>query len=137
MHTAHARAQHLRFQFKCGFKPFRLPLLLLTQVSTATTKRSREFDSNWCRSDCFHHTASGGWDRTCWSISILSLESMSVSLRHHWLKNRAQLNKGEQMPKAARYQKGVDVPPSARSMLNSVTDTYWRHALTRGEGGWE
>ena len=53
MHTTRARAQHLSFQFKCGFKPFRLQLLLLTQVLTATTRRSREFDSNQLRSDCF------------------------------------------------------------------------------------
>ena len=72
-------AQHLTCQFKCKFRPFRLQLLPLTQVLTATTRSSEKSSVSHI---VFHHTASSGWDRTCWSISMYSLESLSVSLRH-------------------------------------------------------
>ena len=66
MNQAVSSCRHSRFE--CDSNAFRYRLLLLTQVLTATTNRSREYDGNQRRSVYFHRTASSGWDRTCWSI---------------------------------------------------------------------
>ena len=68
MNQAVSSCRHSRFGSECDSNAFRYRLLLLTQVLTATTNRSREYDGNQRRSVYFHRTASSGWDRTCWSI---------------------------------------------------------------------